>query len=227
MRRNLIISPVGNQSLHKNWLNENQSYDLLLTYYGDSDEIFEDYKKDAILVIRDKGPVGQLNYKAISNNLELINKYENIWLPDDDIDTNYEHINQLFDVHKQYKLWLSQPSIKGYVSHGIELQHDNLILRYTNFVEVLCPMMSIETLTKLYHTYDMNDSSWGLDLLWPKILGYPIDRIAIIDMVCVEHTRPIGQNYNNLDKTPMEDLNDILFAHNLTWNLSIYSSIHK
>jgi hypothetical protein len=31
---------------------------------------------------------------------------------------------------------------------------------------------------------------WGLDLLFPKLLGYPFRSIAIVDAAPVVHTRP-------------------------------------
>jgi hypothetical protein len=227
IKKNLVIASVGDGSLHKNWLDEKQNFDLILIYFGDSDEMFENYKKDSIFTFRGKGEKGRLYYQTISNNLELINKYDFIWLPDDDLDTDYEQINLLFETHKKYGLSLSQPSIDGYVSYEIEKQNKSSILRYTNFVEVLCPLMDLETLLTIYPTYNLNESSWGLDYLWPKLLGYPTDKIAIIDLVLVTHTRPVGQTYARFKKTPMEELQELFSEHNLTWSQITYSSIQK
>ena len=82
----------------------------------------------------------------IKNNLDLIKKYETIWFPDDDLDTNCDDINKLFEIHKKYNLLLSQPSVDGYVSYDIERKVENSILRFTNFVEIFCPMMSLPCL---------------------------------------------------------------------------------
>jgi hypothetical protein len=227
MNKNLVIAPVGDNSLHKNWLSKNQNFDLILIYYGDSDLIFEEYKKDSILIIKDKGPAGKLYYRSILNNLDLIKKYNFVWLPDDDLDTDYEQINQLFEIHKKHNLSLSQPSIYGHVSYDIERQNKSTVLRYTNFVEVLCPLMNLETLMTLYPTYNLNESSWGLDYLWPKILNYPNDKIAIIDLVFVIHTRAVGETYSRFKKTPMEELQELFSEYNLTWSQITYSSIKK
>jgi hypothetical protein len=227
MSKNLVIAPVGDNSLHQNWLHENQNFDLILIYYGDSDLIFEKYEKDSILTLRDKGPAGKLYYRSILNNLELIKKYDFIWLPDDDLDTNYIEINKLFETHKKYSLSLSQPSIYGHVSYDIERQNKSTILRFTNFVEVLCPLMNLETLMMLYPTYNLNESSWGLDYLWPKILNYPNDKIAIIDLAFVVHTRAVGETYSRFTKTPMEELQELFLEHNLNWHQITYSSIEK
>jgi hypothetical protein len=39
-------------------------------------------------------------------------------------------------------------------------------------------------------------SGYGLDHLWPAMLGKPRTRIGIIDAVGVAHTRPIGATYD-------------------------------
>jgi hypothetical protein len=39
-------------------------------------------------------------------------------------------------------------------------------------------------------------SGFGLDHLWPALLGGARSRIAIIDAAGVIHTRPLGRNYD-------------------------------
>ena len=41
MKKNIVIVPCGDNSLHLNWLSENQNFDLGFIYYGNSDEKFE------------------------------------------------------------------------------------------------------------------------------------------------------------------------------------------
>ena len=52
---NLIISVVGDNSFHKEWISGNPEIDLILIYYGNNDEIFSDYTKDALMCIKQKG----------------------------------------------------------------------------------------------------------------------------------------------------------------------------
>lgn len=225
MRKNLIISPVGDDSLHKNWLSEKQNFDIFLIYYGKSEEKLNEYKNDCNLIVKDSGEKGEMYVRFISNNLELIKNYESIWLPDDDLDISTEEINLLFDTHQKYSLWLSQPSVKGHVSYDIERKQENTILRFTTFVEVLCPLMSLKTLLVLYKTYDYNKSSWGLDYLWPKILGYPTNKIGIIDLVTVNHTKVVGGTYDRFEKHPMEELKELFAKYELNFYQKTFSSI--
>ncbi|KAK3241370.1 hypothetical protein CYMTET_48860 [Cymbomonas tetramitiformis] len=60
-------------------------------------------------------------------------------------------------------------------------------LRYTQFVEVQMPVFSRYALEKCMKTFQETTSTWGLDLIWPKLLGYPTDKIAIIDAVQAYH----------------------------------------
>jgi hypothetical protein len=45
---------------------------------------------------------------------------------------------------------------------------------------------------KLKETFDANYSSWGLDGIWPYLLNYPKNKIAIIDNISMIHTKPPG-----------------------------------
>lgn len=225
--KNLIIVPSGDNSLHNNWLGENNNFDLIIIYYGDSDEIFEKYSKECKMIIRAKGQKWHLIHDFISENDEVVSNYEYIWFPDDDLDSNSESLNNLFDINLQFKLWLSQPSLDGYVSFDIERKVENSILRFTNFVEIICPMMNYKTLKTLLKFFNVNESGWGLDFLWPKVLGYPSNKIAIIDNVTVIHTRPVGSDYSRFKKTPMDELNELFHKHNLTWSQHTYTTINK
>ncbi len=42
------------------------------------------------------------------------------------------------------------------------------------------------------HTFRGSFTAWGLDLIWPHLLGLPRAKIAIIDETPVTHTRKQG-----------------------------------
>jgi hypothetical protein len=229
MKKNLIISSVGDKSLHYEWIKENNlNFDLILLYYGNDPNIIKRYSKHTnnIYQLIDGGKGKFINIQAfIQNNIELISNYERIWLPDDDVSINSNDINILFDLSKKYKLKIAQPSMNGYVSHEITKPIPNNLLHYTNFVEVLAPLFSLDTLIKIYKTFNLNYSSWGYDYLWPHILGYPKDKIAIIDAIIMTHTRPVGQNYDRFPRSPWEEMNELLHNFNIKKEEIIYSKI--
>jgi len=224
---NLIISPVGDNSLHNSWISENKNFDLVLIYYGDSKDTAQSYTTHTPHVYMAKGEKYHLLKSFIQNNIEFISKYESIWLPDDDVAIPSEDINKLFNIVKEYNLSIAQPSMDGYVSHEITKPISNSLLRYTNFVEVLAPLFNLETLLKVYNTFDLNYSSWGYDYLWPHLLDYPQDKIAIIDDIVMTHTRPVGQNYSRFPKIPWDEMVELLYSYNIIKQEINYSQIWK
>jgi hypothetical protein len=66
-----------------------------------------------------------------------------------------------------------------------------MLLRYTNFVEIMAPLMSMQALRHLMPTLDNDDikSAWGLDFVWPYLLNNR--DVAVIDKTPMTHTRPV------------------------------------
>jgi hypothetical protein len=60
-------------------------------------------------------------------------------------------------------------------------------------VEIMIPGFSRSALERLLPTLDESETGWGwgLDSVWPKLLGY--EDVGIIDGTPVLHTRPVGQ----------------------------------
>ena len=128
-----------------------------------------------------------------------LDDYGYIWLPDDDLAAKTADINRMFSIARTYGLALAQPAIaRGEVSHQIVRQQAGLLLRYTRFVEVMCPLFSRSALQRVRSTLVANKSAWGLDWAWSQLL--PADELAIIDAVGVHHTRPLqsGAGYDRM-----------------------------
>ena len=81
-----------------NWLSNNQNFDLGLIYFGDSTEVFENYKEKADIVLNLKGQKWFLISEFLKKNKELLNNYEYFWFPDDDLMTDSISINKLFEL---------------------------------------------------------------------------------------------------------------------------------
>jgi hypothetical protein len=99
------------------------------------------------------------------------------------------------------------------------LHNRSFRLRYTNFIEVMAPCFSAKALAKLLPTFDENLSGWGLDYVWPMLLGSQAN-VAIIDDVQILHTRPIGAaNYGALKErgiTAWDEMNELLARRGVT-----------
>jgi hypothetical protein len=198
-RRNLVIVRAGNGSLHPNWLNgADRSWDLLVSYFGDDPD---KYKDQDVVRIDGKGPKWPALKALIESHREIIDRYDYIWLPDDDIACTARDINKLFEIARAKKLALCQPAltVKSYFSWGVTFRNPFTRIRYTNFVEIMVPCFERDFLWRCLDTMGDNLSGFGLDFVWPKLLAATPERIGIIDAVAVTHTRPLGgPNYTLL-----------------------------
>lgn len=185
-KQNLVIAATGNESVHHQWLDDkvNASFDLVLINYGD-----KDYRNDCKLQINQKGYKWNLIHAAAKKYPQILD-YKAVWCVDDDVETNTQNINRLFQLFHYYDLNLAQPSLTSdsEASHPITFHKDGYILRYTNFVEIMAPVFSQNTFKKVLPTFIENQSGWGLDWIWPHLLNN--SRCAIIDDVQVTHARP-------------------------------------
>ncbi len=227
MNKNLIIVPAGDSSLHPHWISGECNFDLIIIYYGKSEKVFEEYKSHSLDCINKKGEKWQLIHDYIKSNFDKLKQYEYIWFPDDDLMSNSEDINVLFNTNKEHSLSLSQPSLDGYVSYEIEKKVQGSKLRFTSFVEIICPLMSFDTMCWLLDYFIVNESGWGMDYLWAKLLGNPVDKIAIIDIITVTHTKPIAENYKGrFKKEPMVELQELFRKHKLSFYQVVHSQIN-
>lgn len=225
--KNLIISAVGDESLHEEWIAGSANFDLCLIYYGNNHEVAARYAQQSTYFLRAAGMKYHLLSDWITGNPSLIEQYHYIWMPDNDVSISTDAINRLFQLAVEYQLQLCQPAMKGYISHPLTEPKPGSFLRYTNFVEVLAPLMHINSLHKLKDSFRLNYSGWGYDYLWPYLLGYPKNSIAIIDSIVMHHTKPIGADYSRFPKHPKKEMKDIFrqYKKGLQKEFMVYRTI--
>ena len=62
------------------------------------------------------------------------------------------------------------------------------MLRFTNFVELMAPTFTTNFLdTTVRETLTEAHTGWALDFIWPYLLKFPKDKVAIVDETCIEH----------------------------------------
>ena len=89
---------------------------------------------------RRKGFKFELLHHVAQEHRSTLAKYDRIWCPDDDIACCTSDLNLLFDIVQRHGLQLAQPAVAdGDVSYRYLLRKRGNILRYTPFVEVMCP----------------------------------------------------------------------------------------
>ncbi|HEY2881939.1 MAG TPA: hypothetical protein VGJ15_05885, partial [Pirellulales bacterium] len=198
MTTNLVICPIGDRTVHRTWLAgpAKPNFDLFLIYFGDGPDTFA---TDAKYYVCRKGFKWEHIHFVATEHRETLAKYEHIWCPDDDVACDTAGVNLLFDIFKQYNLQLAQPAIShGDFSYKGLAQRPGNILRYSPYVEVMCPLFTRAALEKVQDTFTETRSGWGIDWVWPH--RFCSQEVAVIDRVGVNHTGKLGQgeNYKNL-----------------------------
>ena len=186
----LVISRVGANSLHRQWLPKNRSFDVLLSYYERGVEV---EPSDGVLVeFRSGSKV--VGYGQVIREYEaLIRRYRYVALFDDDLATNAPSLLQLFHMSEQHGLKIAQPSLdhQSYFTYACLLQHKGFILRHVNFIEMMCPIFRSDILLDLAPLFELGFES-GIDLVWSALIHRAPEDFAVIDSINVRHMRPVG-----------------------------------
>ncbi|MGW5457008.1 hypothetical protein [Nocardia sp. NPDC003979] len=191
--RNLVILRAGDSSLHESWLTDRipRTWDFVVSYFGtDPDR----YRADDIVRLDRPGPKWPALHHVLTVDLAgMLDHYDYVWLPDDDLATDTATINAMFDYAAAYHLALSQPALTedSYYTHEITVVDRRFELRYTNFVEIMAPCFRHDFLLACLPTFNGTQTGWGLDFHWPRLLP-STESLAIIDATPLRHTRPIG-----------------------------------
>src|SRR5262249_16816923 len=192
-RRVLVIVRAGDDSLHPSWLKggvrDERTWDLHLSYFGDQSNPFSDRPKD-VTISFEKGTKAHGTVACLRGLDKRIWSYDWVWLPDDDLAADLDTVNRFFALIEAYSLDLAQPALGAgsYVTWDLTIQRPHMALRFTSYVEIMAACFSKRALRLCLPYLDATSSSWGPNHLFPKLLGYPKDKIAIIDETPVVHT---------------------------------------
>jgi len=228
-RSNLIIVPVGDEkTYHKQWLSQEKNFDIMLiNYSGEQGK----YRDDADYYYEAAGYKFEIAKKAILYYKEIVAAYAAIWMPDPDLAISVNDTNDLFDVFKRYKLDFAQASVKNSKCiYPIMYRRPYCIIRYINFIELMCPLFTRETLFAVLDTFDLNRSGLGIDWVWAKRLADK--RLGVIDAVSVVHKKPLlsGEYYRKLNSENIsiaKETGDIISRFGLPLPIKEYKRIWR
>lgn len=191
MKEYLALFRAGPNSLHASAVERlsEQNFDYALSWFGDAAPERAD---GAVFVHHQKGPKWPGLEKTIVAHWDTVRQYRYLWLPDDDLLCVPESVSRMFAICSDLRLELAQPALTpdSYFTHVITLQHSAFQVRFTNFVEIMAPVLSIDLFARIFHSLQGNISGYGLDALWPRFTQ--LGRVAVIDDTPVKHTRPVG-----------------------------------
>lgn len=191
MKNHLALFRAGTNSLHPQAVARlaEQNFDYALSWFGDEPPAFAE---GAVFVHKVKGAKWPGLEQTLMAHWDQIQNYRYIWLPDDDLLCVPEQVSRMFSICADLNLELAQPALTpdSYYTHLSTLQHSAFQLRFTNFVEIMAPVLSTDLLSRVFHTLKGQISGFGLDALWPRFSR--MGKVAIIDDTPVKHTRPCG-----------------------------------
>lgn len=183
MRDYLIYTSAGSASNIKQWYaSSNKNYDIWVTNYTNTQLLNKEYSD---FYNEHKGSKWQ-NLKAVFlKSRKLLSNYKAIMVLDDDIIISPNSLSELFNTLTKKDLWMLHPAFSrfGKISHNITKRQLFNSLRYTNFVEVGCPVFRTDKLFDFLTVYEPEKLvSFGLDFWFSHHFGIDIqNRYAISD----------------------------------------------
>ena len=169
-----------------------RDFDLFVSYFGDRPGR---YAQGCDFHEHRRGPKWPCIGALLREHSALLDAYDCVWFPDDDLAADTATLDRMFAFFHAYGVSVAQPALSrdSYCTWRTLRQEDGCVLRYTRFVEIMAPMFSREALRVCAPTFTESDSGWGLDWLWPQLCEHAgLGRMAVIDATPVRHTRPCG-----------------------------------
>jgi len=170
-----------------NWTSPNQTYDIYVIYYGTDETIYQNYKAAAKWIEKRAGSKFQNFHYFYHHYKHIIDTYERFFILDDDIIITASDINTMFELSYRYNLSICAPSFSNKTSiaaHPITIHRPDVLLQYTNFVEVNTPLFSAEAIHNLMRHYDGSLVGAGIDYIaiWSND-RYADNKYAIIHSI--------------------------------------------
>lgn len=183
--RFLVFTSAGQWANSQQWLEHNRQWDLWVCNYSHQRHSLA--AKADYYFERAGGKFPNLFF-AYQHWPDIFKQYQAILVLDDDLVFTAGSINQLFEAHQKYQLWLLQPAFspRGKISHRLTGVRSMRKLTYTNFVEVCAPLIQREKLEEFFAEYDPQLVGWGIDYWLAHRFRNERRKIAVIhDVVCI------------------------------------------
>jgi hypothetical protein len=180
---NLVFTSAGDRSNLRRWLQGRRDFDLWVVYYGEHTGTFREL---ATYHVNRRGSKFQNLHYCYQRWPQELARYDAIMVTDDDIVIDATGITRLFEIRRELDLWALQPAFRlaGKVSWDITAVHPTAKLRYTNFIEMACPLFRRDKLDAFMAVYDPELVGYGVDWWFLHTLGAELDnRVAVVDEV--------------------------------------------
>ena len=185
-----VFTSAGDRHSVDHWLSPQPrgEWDLITAYYGSDDREFTRLAAHSAHAFRSKGSKFQNLKRALASEPALLERYDFVWVVDDDLIMSSDEISKMFLIAEQFGFWVCQPAFadSGKISHQITRQQTKDCIRIVNFVEVTCPLFQRDKLEAFMRVYDGSLTGWGIDFWFANILDARRKaRFAVVDRVVV------------------------------------------
>ena len=118
--------------------------------------------------------------------------YDGCMFLDGDLEFDETQLSNFLSFVHAAGLDLAQPSVTrdSYCYWKMAYHQPGYIFRETSFVEVMAPYVSRAALSKMLPTFKQSISTYGLDLVWPSLIGS--DAIGVVDAFQVRHQERVN-----------------------------------
>jgi hypothetical protein len=181
--KNLVFTSAGDHSNISRWLTGSRDFDLWVVYYADGRGGFQ---AQADHYVRHSGTKFQNLHYCYTRWREVFQRYSAVMVADDDILIDARSITRLFAVREQLDLWALQPAFRpvGKISWDITRIRPEARVRYTNFIEMTCPLIRRDKLDAFMDVFDPELIGYGEDWSLLHSLGPDLaNRVAIVDEI--------------------------------------------
>lgn len=215
--KNIVIAPCGNKStiFNEYWLRygEERAFEVCLLFYHEHiDDPGRYAGVDHFYHLKDF-KYHMLHRLFTEIRPEWLEEYDHFYFLDDDIEIDTRQINRMFALSEAMGSAISCAALTrdSFCSWPMFKAASNSFCRFVGQIEVMAPLFDSDTLRLCLDSFKGNLSSWGIDSVWAKLLGYPEDRLIIFDEVTMRHTQPVGKGelYRKLGKDPYEEWADV------------------
>jgi hypothetical protein len=212
-KRFLVIGRVGGKSLHKAWTEDTsctRTWDLQLNAYGETATRIADADLPTVV---DQGTKWDSLARHFRANPELLERYDYVMLPDDDLLMTAGGINRIFELAVEHDLTMAQPamSMDSFVSYPVLMKCPGFLLRYTNHLECMSPCIKTSYMKTLLPIIEKYVCGWGADHIWALLMEDPAFKCAVLDEVTMTHTRAFytGTLYDSFAKQGVNPFDEV------------------
>lgn len=192
-RRRLVWVQAGANFSTTKWFEPNaqRSWDLLCNWYS-PDGIDLRYGE---IHLRQFGTKSTGIHAVLSNDPELLLRYDQVLFLDDDLTVVHADLDELFKIAEETNLKLFQASL----THGSFCVWPDLfrvsrsVLRYTTGVEIMMPGFSRDALFDCAELFGRSVSGFGLDVAFSERVRRNGHACGVIDAVSIGHNSKIDE----------------------------------